>query len=111
MTSQITCDYLKRPVYVYQHTVETKRAHTYLTAQKDTKYTTTPLFTCSFKETFTMDTTCIQLREESVVKYEDQGVSDTIQTAYMNGDKSEQLATPTVDHGLKDEERKDENRN
>jgi len=51
------------------------------------------------------------LVEKKVVKYEDQQVADTNQTVYMNGDKSEQLTTPTVDHGLKDEERKDENRN
>ena len=52
-----------------------------------------------------MDTTCLWLREESMVKYEDQGVADTNQTAYTNGDNSEQLATPTVDLGIQNEER------
>ena len=47
------------------------------------------------------------LVEKKVVKYEDQQVADTNQTVYMNGDKSEQLTTPIVDHGVKDEERKE----
>ena len=58
-----------------------------------------------------MDITCLWLKEESVVKYEDQGVADSNQTAYTNGNKSEQLTTPTVDHGMKDEEKIEESRN